>query len=37
METIYNKPSRGNFDKVLLSSVSNSIMQKAKCPVLIIK
>ncbi len=28
---------RGGFDKVLLGSVSNGIMQKAKCPVLIIK
>jgi len=28
---------RGNFDKILLGSVSNGVMQKAKCPVLIIK
>lgn len=28
---------RGGFDKVLLGSVSNGVMQKAKCPVLIIK
>lgn len=28
---------RGKFDKVLLGSISNGIMQKAKCPVLIIK
>jgi len=28
---------RGKFDKVLLGSVSNGVMLKAKCPVLIIK
>jgi len=28
---------RGKFDKVLLGSVSSGIMQKAKCPVLVIK
>ena len=34
---IMSSSGRGNFDKILLGSVSNGIMQKAKCPVLIIK
>ncbi|EIJ65580.1 universal stress family protein [Candidatus Nitrosopumilus salaria BD31] len=34
---IMGSSGRGNFDKTLLGSVSNGVMQKAKCPVLIIK
>jgi len=34
---IMGSSGRGNFDKILLGSVSNGVMQKAKCPVLIIK
>ncbi|MFQ5475502.1 MAG: universal stress protein [Nitrosopumilus sp.] len=34
---IMGSSGRGEFDKVLLGSVSNGVMQKAKCPVLIIK
>ena len=34
---IMGSTGRGRYDKVLLGSVSNKIMQKAKCPVLIIK
>lgn len=34
---VVGSSGRGNFDKILLGSVSNGIMQKAKCPVLIIK
>ena len=34
---VMGSSGRGGFDKVLLGSVSNGIMQKAKCPVLIIK
>lgn len=34
---IIGSSGRGGFDKVLLGSVSNGVMQKAKCPVLIIK
>ena len=34
---VMGSSGRGKFDKVLLGSVSNGIMQKAKCPVLIIK
>jgi nucleotide-binding universal stress UspA family protein len=34
---VMGSSGRGGFDKVLLGSVSNGVMQKAKCPVLIIK
>lgn len=34
---VMGSSGRGRFDKVLLGSVSNGVMQKAKCPVLIIK
>jgi len=34
---VIGSSGRGKFDKVLLGSVSNGIMQKSKCPVLIIK
>lgn len=34
---IMGSSGRGGFDKVLLGSVSNGVMQKAKCPVLIVK
>jgi nucleotide-binding universal stress UspA family protein len=34
---IMGSSGRGKFDKVLLGSVSNRVIQKAKCPVLIIK
>jgi nucleotide-binding universal stress UspA family protein len=34
---IMGSSGRGKFDKVLLGSVSNRVLQKAKCPVLIIK
>lgn len=34
---VIGSSGRGGFDKVLLGSVSNGVMQKAKCPVLIIK
>ncbi len=34
---IMGSSGRGKFDKVLLGSVSNGVMLKAKCPVLIIK
>jgi len=34
---VMGSSGRGGFDKILLGSVSNGIMQKAKCPVLIIK
>ena len=34
---VVGSSGRGNFDKILLGSVSNGIMQKAKCPVLIIR
>ena len=34
---VMGSSGRGKFDKVLLGSVSNGVMQKAKCPVLIIK
>jgi len=34
---IMGSSGRGKFDKILLGSVSNGVMQKAKCPVLIIK
>lgn len=34
---IMGSSGRGSFDKILLGSVSNAVMQKAKCPVLIIK
>lgn len=34
---VMGSSGRGNFDKILLGSVSNGVMQKAKCPVLIIK
>ncbi len=34
---IIGSSGKGKFDKVLLGSVSNGVMQKAKCPVLIIK
>lgn len=34
---VMGSSGRGGFDKILLGSVSNSVMQKAKCPVLIIK
>jgi len=34
---VMGSSGRGKYDKVLLGSVSNGVMQKAKCPVLIIK
>jgi len=34
---VMGSSGRGKFDKVLLGSISSGIMQKAKCPVLIIK
>lgn len=34
---VIGSSGRGKFDKVLLGSVSNGVMQKAKCPVMIIK
>jgi len=34
---ILGSSGRGKFDKVLLGSVSNGVIQKVKCPVLIIK
>ena len=34
---VMGSSGRGGFDKVLLGSVSSGVMQKAKCPVLIIK
>ncbi|MGY5149707.1 MAG: universal stress protein [Candidatus Nitrosopumilus sp. bin_68KS] len=34
---VMGSSGRGKFDKVLLGSVSNGMVQKAKCPVLIIK
>ncbi len=34
---VMGSSGRGEFDKILLGSVSNGIIQKAKCPVLIIK
>jgi len=34
---VMGSSGRGEFDKILLGSVSNGVMQKAKCPVLIIK
>ncbi|MFQ5782495.1 MAG: universal stress protein [Nitrosopumilus sp.] len=34
---VMGSSGRGKYDKVLLGSVSNGIMQRAKCPVLIIK
>ena len=34
---VIGSSGRGKFDKVLLGSVSNGVMHKAKCPVLIIK
>ncbi|MGH1565878.1 MAG: universal stress protein [Nitrosopumilus sp.] len=34
---VMSSSESGGFDKVLLGSVSNGIMQKAECPVLIIK
>lgn len=34
---IMGSSGRGSFDKILLGSVSNGVVQKAKCPVLIIK
>jgi nucleotide-binding universal stress UspA family protein len=34
---IMGSSGRGNFDKILLGSVSNGVIQKAKCPVLIIR
>lgn len=34
---VMGSSGRGGFDKILLGSVSNGVMQKAKCPVLIIK
>lgn len=34
---VMGSSGRGGFDKTLLGSVSNGVMQKAKCPVLIIK
>jgi nucleotide-binding universal stress UspA family protein len=34
---IMGSSGRSNFDKILLGSVSNGVMQKAMCPVLIIK
>jgi len=34
---IMGSSGRSSFDKILLGSVTNAIMQKAKCPVLIIK
>jgi len=34
---VMGSSGRGGFDKTLLGSVSNGVMQKVKCPVLIIK
>jgi len=34
---VMGSSGRGGFDKILLGSVSNGVMQKVKCPVLIIK
>jgi len=34
---VMGSSGRGKYDKTLLGSVSNSMIQKAKCPVLIIK
>ncbi len=34
---VIGSSGRGKFDKVLLGSVSNGVMQKAKCPVMILK
>ncbi|MEX0861342.1 universal stress protein [Nitrosopumilus sp.] len=34
---IMGSSGRGSFDKILLSSVSNDVLQKAKCPALITK
>ena len=34
---VMGSSGRGKYDKVLLGSVSNGVMQKAKCPVMIIK
>ena len=34
---IMGSSGRGKFDKFILGSVSNGVLQKAKCPVLIIK
>ena len=34
---VMGSSGRGKYDKVLLGSVSSGVMQKAKCPVLIIK
>jgi len=34
---VMGSSGRGGFDKILLGSVSNVVMQKVKCPVLIIK
>ena len=34
---VMGSSGRGKYDKILLGSVSNGVMQKAKCPVMIIK
>ena len=34
---VMGSSGRGGFDKMLLGSVSNGVMQKAKCSVLIVK
>jgi len=34
---VMGSSGRGSFDKLMLGSVSNSVSQRAKCPVLIVK